>query len=1441
MYRILFFKDNEYQEVGLESYLEFDNIYIKKISNQLQYSLDGSTYNKLELNQFIAINEWQVIAYETVFYKYGYNDNVIISDYGNIKIDNTRLEITLNKIINDSKTNLYINQQKCNDQEININIGDVIFLDKYYIIYHPHHLLVLGQKLENTTLDLLDVYTLPSSVYERSPRTLKYFEDASVDLLLPPEKEGFQKKTLIRIILPPIVSSLATVVMSIVSKRGWVAMLGLLATACSLVFSVVDYFNDKKDREEKAKKRIVDYQNYILNQRKILNNLYQNEMAVYNYNYPAIAEIQEMLFTHSTRMYEREIKDDDFLKISLGYTNTTPHYNLKMNGDSNGEKDELNDVVNDVFSQYNQLRNVKKTVDLKESHLGLVGNKNDIHNEMKRMIVELAFFHSYHDLNIVMLTNEEDGKEFEFLNWLPHCHLHSHNLATFVTSNNLKMQVLNSIYQILKMRRTEAEESKNAIINRPHFVIFIDDYKQIMNHPIMEFLQNDVEYGVSLVIGVKQFGELTANIKTVLNLQNAHNYYLKQENGRELNLALTSDKIKNIDFDNIARTFSMYDHLVEFKNDIPDMVTFLEMYDVENVEDLNVYNRWLANNIHKSISVPIGMRSASEYVNLNLHEKAHGPHGLVAGTTGSGKSEIIQTYILSLAVNFSPYEVGFILVDFKGGGMANLFTKLPHLIGTITNLDGTESKRAIASIEAELRRRQQIFLENDVNNINLYNAKFKKGEAKEPLPHLFIICDEFAEIKAKLPEFMDSLVSVARIGRTLGIHLILATQKPSGVVNDQIWSNSKFKLALKVQNEADSKEIIKTPDAAHITQTGRAYLQVGNNEIYELFQSAWSGANYEKVDEEKTYDDRVYKINSLGQQELINEDLSQNEDDAIKETELDVVIDEIDNVFEQHDYQKLPPVCLPSLPKEIINQHLGFEVEDLSKFDNIDMIMDMGIVDIPDKQLQKELSIDLSDKGSLLILGSAGYGKSTCITNCICSLARKNSPELLNFHIIDMGGSGLINLKQMPHVANYITVSDIDKINILVNQLDEIIKQRTKMLNENSCQSIEVYELQNQEKVPRIVVVIDNLDNLKELSNQYINFFEKKIRDGKNLGVYFIIANNSFNNIKFTLQSNLPSRICLYNNDFSDIKMALGSIEYPINGDQYGRALIQTDNNNQIQLFSPFSLGDKVEYNSKLEEYINRLKDKYTGLLPKKIPTMPQNLTLNDLSMFEGNPKFTATFGVDLSTYRKFGLEILPPLFQVVGPPKSGKTNLLKNIIETSCVETYVITSGDEYNELSNDRVKVVNGTAKFYQFRNNMVSMLKDREISFEQLKKEGEVNNIQDYLKLIEPVFIIIDDASDYINNFQNLEDFNSIYKHAMNLGIKFIIAIDSNVNLISSGNVERDLNALIKTDNVGIILGKTTFTNLPVLMNSEVPKKGYGVVCIDEYQIKIRIPKN
>lgn len=256
---------------------------------------------------------------------------------------------------------------------------------------------------------------------------------------------------------------------------------------------------------------------------------------------------------------------------------------------------------------------------------------------------------------------------------------------------------------------------------------------------------------------------------------------------------------------------------------MPESLGFMEMFKTDNVLQLNVPDRGRNHDSSRSLAAPVGLGGKGELIDLDLHEDAHGPHGLIAGTTGSGKSEFIITWVLSMCVNYSPDEAAFVLIDYKGGGLAGAFDneryRLPHLAGTITNLDGAAVARSMVSIQSELKRRQALFNEAcDITgeatmDIGKYISYWRQGVLKDPCPHLFVVADEFAELKQQEPAFMDELVSAARIGRSLGLHLVLATQKPTGVVSDQISSNARFRVSLKVADASDSREMIRRPDA----------------------------------------------------------------------------------------------------------------------------------------------------------------------------------------------------------------------------------------------------------------------------------------------------------------------------------------------------------------------------------------------------------------------------------------------------------------------------------------------------------------------------------------------------------------------------------------------------------------------------------------------------
>ena len=682
----------------------------------------------------------------------------------------------------------------------------------------------------------------------------------------------------------------------------------------------------------------------------------------------------------------------------------------------------------------------------------------------------------------------------------------------------------------------------------------------------------------------------------------------------------------------------------------------------------------------------------TDLVYLNLHEKAHGPHGLIAGTTGSGKSETIQSYILSLAVNFHPHDVAFLLIDYKGGGMANLFKNLPHLLGTITNLDGAQSMRALASINAEIHRRERLFREFEVNHINQYQKKFKNGEATEPLPHLFLISDEFAELKVNQPDFIKELVSIARVGRSLGVHLILATQKPSGVVDDQIWSNSRFKLALKVADRTDSMEMLKTPDAAEITQTGRAYLQVGNNEVYELFQSAWSGADYQPDKDEMGIEDHtIYLINDLGQYEVLNQDLSGLDlAEDIKEvpTELEAIVSQIQLLTESQQIPPVPQPWLPPLKERMTLQELEpIQLQEAWEQKKPVSVL-LGMADIPQAQKQEPVSVNLSKDGHILLYGSPGTGKTTFLQSAAMDLARKFSPKDVTLYLMDFGTNGLAPLGQLPQVADTLLLDQTEKIAKFVRIMERELNRRKKLLSDYGVGTLELYRQASGQEEPAIVILLDSYESMKEeaYEAELFKLLVRISREGLSIGVHLLVTAGRQSNLRAQFYANFKHQLSLPQNDVGEVRSIVGSTPLAKTmEDIKGRALMKRDDVDVIQLALPVAGANDAQVLNNLRQEVASLQEAWTGQRPSAIPMVPEELTEADFysraDVQELLSQEIVPLGLDMETVNPMGWNLKQGSFVYVANSEEQMRTMTKQFsIVSSKINTNIYVIAPKYN-----------------------------------------------------------------------------------------------------------------------------------------------------------------
>ena len=1324
-------------------------------------SSDAVTFSPTAESKFYAITDISPVRVGTLA-----TDHVKLTD------TSATFAITKDSLRVMDDSDIYLNGKKITRGDYPLQTGDCIWAGETRIIPHDGYIEIQG---ENVTTSL-NVATQDPDKYEefpifkRPPRQIHREPTDSVDLSAPPNKEEPKKGALIKKIIPPLASAGMMVAIGILIGRGIMMLMSVGMMVVTVTNSVVSFISERKEKRKKEKEREDDYNFYLLEKRKELQKMQDSQKKALTYHNLTPIEIESEILSNSSRVYERASGDADFLTVSLGLSDADTSYKVKANDNAENKRDPLVEEMNTIVGYHQKIHDMPLVIDLKNAHLGLVGEKPYIHRTLSSILTQICFFQSYHDVEIIILTEEEDRAVFEWARWYPHLRIKSINVIGLITAENHRDQALGNISQVMKQRQQKSEESKKDSRYLPHYVFIADNPKLIVNHSIMEYLQSpDTSLGFSIIYATHIQANLPENIKTVFRLDGGEDGTLIMNEGELVGRSVKLPSLDGVELETMARKLAPLRHMQGVSTQIPETVGFFELYGVQRPEEIPVLQLWAKNACHKSLAVPLGLRGKDDIVALNLHENAHGPHGLVAGTTGSGKSEIVQSYILSLAINFHPHEVGFLLIDYKGGGMANLFENLPHLLGTITNLDGSESMRALASIKSELKRRQAIFGDVGVNNINQYTKLFKSGEATLPMPHLFIISDEFAELKKEQPEFMAELVSTARIGRSLGVHLILATQKPSGVVDDQIWSNSKFKLALKVANESDSNEVLKTPDAARITQPGRAYLQVGNNEIYELFQSAWSGAPFVEDVVDKGFDSRVYEINQLGQGVLLNEDLSEvDKTKDAKFTELDVTVNHVQAIYTCLNAEVVDRPWLPPLAEKIVT-HAIKSGHDVGKIEGYHMDIPLGMVDIPEQQEQKEFGHNFYDDGNLVVFGASGFGKSTSLMTITLTIATNNSPQNAKFFVLDYGNSALAQLRGLPHTADYLTIDDAEKLDKIIKLFADEIKARKHKFAAVNAMNFRMFNEVSKEKLPAIFLIIDNFDVVREVREDLEEIIKVITRDGPSIGIYTVVTASRGNSIKYSVISNFKNKITTFLNDKSELSSIVGRSSYDL-PEVRGRALIRLADVHVAQLYLPLVHENDIDYANSVGALIDEIAKMNTAGEAKGVRILPDVITIIDISEFFAPESRNAVVGFDTESTEPLGLDLSIPFQLIIGGAATGKTNILRILLRQFAEDKVFISdsqAADLHGFSENENVVYMGNADGLDGFIEALTA-----EVTRLDEKRTKSGKNPREFIMSESPVLVLIDDGDNFIELTKSkAAEVEPIIKKAAELGVAFV----------------------------------------------------------------------
>lgn len=1088
--------------------------------------------------------------------------------------------------------------------------------------------------------------------FRRNTRLKTIVCEDEIEILDPPEKPQKPKNNLFMRIFPSLGILIAAGAMAFMG--GTMILFSLISGVIAIITAVMGVMEGRKDFREKSEERIVKYNAYIEKKKSEIEQCRAEERKSLEEIYVPQDIEKQRLEVFSPDLFDRVPEDEDFLCVRLGSGAVESRRPVKYKKQERLEiEDELQLMPEQISEAFRYVQNVPVVCDLKSMNaLGIMGQEQYRFEVFKNIIVDIATRQYFSDVRLFFVAKEEHKDRVHWLRFLPNAYCEQTDTRAIVSDDESKNLIFEYLYKELTIR-----EQNKSYDN--HIIVFFYDEYGFKNHPVSKFIENAKDLGVTFVFFGNCRSDIPVGCSALINILDGQQGVLINAKDRSrINVFIyphIGDRQARRAVDILA---PVYTEEISLESSLVKNISMFEMMGILTVDDIDLGMRWKTSHVFQSMAAPVGV-SKTGIINLDLHDKAHGPHGLVAGTTGSGKSEILQTYILSVATLFHPYEVGFMIIDFKGGGMVNQFEKLPHLLGAITNIDGKAISRSLKSIKAELQKRQRLFADAEVNHIDKYIRKYQAGEVKEALPHLIIIVDEFAELKAEQPEFMKELISAARIGRSLGVHLILATQKPAGQVNEQIWSNSRFKLCLKVQSKEDSNEVLKSPLAAEIKEPGRAYLQVGNNEIFELFQSAYSGAPAVS-DDSNLREFTIWQVPDAGRKSPV---YVQKKGKSGKGglTQLDAIVNYVHEYCEKIHLEKLPDICLPAL-----QEHIDFALPDRTAGDGA-FYADIGIYDDPDNQYQGIYSVDVGSQNTIII-GSAQTGKTNILQNIIRSLSARYTPGEISIYILDFASMALKNFDSLNHVGGVVCASEDEKLKNLFKLLRTEMEERKERLISVGVSSFTAYREAGRTDLPQIVLIIDNLTALKELYFQDDDELLNLCREGVTVGISVIIANAQTAGIGYKYLSNFSVRIATFCNDSGEYSALFEHCNQRLDNIP-GRCFVEIEKRHlECQCYLAFPGEKEFERAQKIREYIAQTNASCGGMAAVRIPLIPAVLNeqyMKDEFRSMMRRRFTIAVGLDYETVMPYTLDFASAgVLAVTGREGAGRHNWLRYVID---------------------------------------------------------------------------------------------------------------------------------------------------------------------------------
>lgn len=1089
-----------------------------------------------------------------------------------------------------------------------------------------------------------------NTAFNRSPRLDPVYVGTE---FLMPEPPGLPHRQ--RVPLAPLLAPLLMAAVMYAVTRN---VLSVLFAALSPLMIVGSYLENGRNQRLALREATETFHENLAALRARVEDAIDLERTGRGHESPSAGDVVASIFDMGPLLWTRRPDSRAFLEVRLGTGTRPTRHSVKLPTGSNPVPELWAEVI-EFTESFSSISDVPIVADLRSSSgLGICGPSDSLQGYTAGVLTQVAGLHSPAEVALAAIVSKEGAARWNWLKWLPHVGSdHSPLDCDHLASSPAAAAVLISGLEELITMRRPAMSTSTSVEDIPAVVLLVEEEAVHDRARLVEIIERGRDVGVFVIWTSTALRDLPAACRVFVDLGDADaaraGYVI---DGEEVT-PLRWDRLEKETSEAIGRWLSPVtdaSSLLEDQSDLPRSVSFLTLAGPELAEDpLEVIERWRGSNSlpaeedapplrrDNTLRALVGQAAGDRFY---LDLRSDGPHALVGGTTGAGKSEFLQSWVLGIAASHSPSRVNFLFVDYKGGAAFAECVRLPHCVGLVTDLNPFLVRRALRSLNAELRRREHILTAKKAKDL----LELERRRDPEAPPSLVIVVDEFAALVSEVPEFVDGVVNVAQRGRSLGLHLVLATQRPAGVIKDNLRANTNLRVAMRMADESDSVDVLGSAQAASFDPSipGRSMAKSGPRSL-TAFQSAYVGGHTSATPPPPSIDVWQFEFGTGLAWDPPQESVGVN-DEIEGDQDIVRIVDTISAAFETAG---LPVPQRPWLP-ELTETYV---LEDLQGEQPVDGLV-FGTSDLPDLQAQSLAVFRPDVDGNMVVFGTGGSGRSALLRALAYSAGHRSvDGDAHEVHVLDMAAKSLQMLEVLPHVGSVIAGEEHERITNLLKMLRATIDQRASRFADVRAGSLgEFRERSGDVQTPRILLLLDGYGAFRQAyeTGPYSGLsdvFHSIVAEGRSVGVHVVLTADRPGAVPSSLAANLQRRVVLR------LASEFDYASLDVSGDMFtgesppGRGLLGEF---EIQTAVPGGFSDLARQATRFAEFAEEMRARGVQNAPT-VRSLPTKLSAQDVpAVLNGSPVL-GIWDEDLEPIT-FDPE---SIFLVTGPPGSGRTS----------------------------------------------------------------------------------------------------------------------------------------------------------------------------------------